>query len=269
MITRITTQKKNNQRYNIYIKIDQKQKYAFSVSEDVLVKYHLRKGLELSDETIENILTEDLLQRSYLMAINYLSYRMRSKKELIDYLKKKEINDEEIKKIIERLCAENLLNDRAFADAFVRTRMNQSTKGPLLIKRELIDKGITNNIAQEAIKQIPYETQFETALKWAKLRMQRKRKQSYQKQKQQLKASLVQKGYTDDIILDVMSSLNTEVNETDEWQALVYHGDKLYRRYSRKHSGTELIMKLKAALYRQGFSSELITQYIDRLGQET
>ncbi|MGV3466194.1 MAG: recombination regulator RecX, partial [Heyndrickxia sp.] len=44
IITKITVQKNLSDRYNIYLD----EEYAFSVDEDVLTRFQLRKGKELS-----------------------------------------------------------------------------------------------------------------------------------------------------------------------------------------------------------------------------
>ncbi|WLR42669.1 hypothetical protein LC087_18640 [Bacillus carboniphilus] len=43
-ITRITTQKNNRNRYNVYIEEKGREKYAFSVDEHTLVNFQLQKG---------------------------------------------------------------------------------------------------------------------------------------------------------------------------------------------------------------------------------
>lgn len=50
-ITKISTQKKNTERFNIFLD----DKYAFSVDADVLVKFELKKGKELDDLDIIEI----------------------------------------------------------------------------------------------------------------------------------------------------------------------------------------------------------------------
>ena len=148
-ITRITTQKKRKDRYNIYLSDNDKEIYGFSVDEAILVEFNLHKGLELEDNFIEQLVEKDNVQKSYLLAINYLSYRMRTTKEMKDYLKKKEIDEEHIPIVMDRLKREKLLDDKAFAQMFVQTRLNTSSKGPLLIKKELMEKGVNELIAAE------------------------------------------------------------------------------------------------------------------------
>src|SRR5690625_1019121 len=152
-ISRITKQKRGN-RYNIFITVDNKESFGFGVDEDILVQHHLHKGMSLNDELIETFKRLDTVNKSYQQAINYLSYRMRSRLEIEQYLRRKEVEPTHMTEIINRLEHAELIDDREFAFAFVRQRINQSTKGPQFVKQELTQqKGISNQIASEAVEQ--------------------------------------------------------------------------------------------------------------------
>src|SRR5699024_8848112 len=114
----------------------------FAISEDVYVKFQIFKGKELSSQDIERIKQADNIQRAYLMAVNYLSYRMRTEMEIRTHLRKKELLDDIVEQVIERLYNEKLLDDTSFAITFVRDRINRTTKGPQVIRQELSEKGI-------------------------------------------------------------------------------------------------------------------------------
>lgn len=58
-ITKITTQKKRKDRYNIFVD----EKYAFSVDEEVLLKFQLKKGMELDDLLLAEIQFHDEIQK--------------------------------------------------------------------------------------------------------------------------------------------------------------------------------------------------------------
>jgi regulatory protein len=264
-ISRITTQKKSKQRYNIYLVEGNGDTYGFSVDEAILVEFGLRKGLELEETTIEQLIRQDTIQKSYLLAINYLSYRMRSRKEMNDYLIQKDVEEEHITIIMERLTKEGLLNDRQFAEAFTLTRMNTSSKGPLLVKRELMEKGVSAIIAEDVVTLYTYDTQFEKAMKWANKKLGTSKKDSYKKQLQQLRMTLVQKGFESPVISEVILQLHNQEDETEEWEAVIYQGEKLLRKFASKKSGYELKMKVKESLYRKGFQMELITRFVDEI----
>lgn len=262
-ITRITTQKKGK-RYNVFIDDGLNgDKYAFSVDEDILIKYHLRKDLDLDDETIRVITEQDHLHKHYNQVINYLSYRMRTEKEIHDYLVKKEVDPEQIRVIIEKLKAEKLINDEAFANMFVQSRIRTSLKGPDLIKNELRQKGVSDVMADKALHVFGYDDQYEKALKWIEKKGKQTSKQSYQKQLQQLQSTLRRNGFTQEVITHIIANQKDEKDQDTEWNALIQHGEKNLRKYQKKLSGYELRMKIKGALYRQGFTATLIDRFLD------
>lgn len=262
-ITRITTQKRSKHRYNIFIDDGNEEKFGFSVDEDVLIKYNLRKGLELSEAIIEKLLKDDTLQKSYAQVIGYLGYRMRSKKEIVDYLVKKEVDSEHITKIIDKLTVRNLIDDQEFANSFVRSRIQTTTKGPGLVKQELQAKGITASIADKAINQYDYGTQYKKAEKIAEKRSKRSSRHSIKKQQQQLQATLIRNGFTQEIIQDILTNNKAESTESER-DALYYQGEKLLRKHSNKLSGYDLRNKLKEVLYRQGFKIDSINEFLDK-----
>lgn len=262
-ITRITTQKKSKDRYNIFLSKGGDEVYGFSVDEAILIEYRLRKNLELDDAMIETLVQKDTLHKSYTQTINFLSYRMRTKKEIHDYLVKKEANPEHISPIIKRLTDEKLLDDKQFADMFVRTRMNTSSKGPMIIKKELMEKGVAAMIASEAVEKYPYEVQFENVSKWIEKKLNQSKKESHRKQIQQLQSTLMQKGFTQDVIKDALAEMEDRKDDNEEWHALVYQGEKLIRKHGTKMEGYQLKNKVKEGLYRKGFSIDLISRFLE------
>ncbi|NVK73400.1 MAG: regulatory protein RecX [Oceanospirillaceae bacterium] len=83
-------------------------------------------------------------------ALSLLSYREHSSKELADKLKSKGHSEEEICTTIEKLKEINYLNDKRFAEIFVRSRLSKPL-GANRILQELTQKGISSSLAKEAI----------------------------------------------------------------------------------------------------------------------
>ncbi|WP_174615964.1 recombination regulator RecX [Virgibacillus ihumii] len=263
-ITRITTQQKRKDRYNIFLDDGNGEKYGFSVDESVLIENRLRKNLVLDDSMVTTLVHQDTLHKSYTLAINFLSYRMRTKKEIYDYLVKKEVDAEHIKQIMDKLINEKLVDDRQFAEAFVRTRIETTSKGPQLVKKELLEKGVEPKFAGEAINLYTYAIQYERAEKWVAKKLNGSSKNKSFKQKvQQLQGTLMQKGFTQDVIQDVLTDVNEMKDDDAEWGALVSQGEKLLRKHRKKTSGYELRNKIKEGLYRKGFTIDQINQFLD------
>lgn len=246
-------------RYNIFLD----DEYSFSVDEAILIEFNLGKGVELDEKTIEAIIQKENIHKSYTQAIHYLSFRMRSRKEIYDYLEKKEVGHEQIEEIIGRLTREKLINDREFADMFVRTRINTSTKGPRMIKNELREKGVTNAIADESLEQFTYEMQYEKVFKQMEKKLKGQTKDSFQKKQQQIQTNLMGKGFSQDAIKAVVAEFKGEKDEDKEWVALVYQGDKLFNKHNGKLEGFELRNKLTQGLHGKGFSFDLIKRFVN------
>lgn len=106
----------------------------------------------------------------YLKALKYLQYRPRSEKEIRDYLRKKKVNEQHVVLIIEKLKQQKFLNDEEFAKMWIRSRTEFKPKGWRLIKLELQQKGIS----EEIMKNLGEETRDE--LRLAKEILEKKRK---------------------------------------------------------------------------------------------
>lgn len=265
VISKISIQTKNKQRYNIFLD----EQYAFSVDEAVLVTFHLRKGLELTKQQIEEILYEEQIRKGYQLAINYLSYRMRATKEMIEHLKSKEIDSNNIAIIIDRLVSENYLNDGDFAKAFVRSRINLTFKGPEVIRRELIEKGMSEKEINEALKIFSYEEQLEKAAHLLQKKYPKQLKTSRADQDRKMYTLLLSKGFTSDVVQQVLNEKNAENEEaqSDEWDAITYQGEKAFKKY-RDTDGWEQKQKIKQFLFRRGFSIDLIDKFIEEKNSE-
>ncbi|GAE95127.1 regulatory protein recX [Gracilibacillus boraciitolerans JCM 21714] len=188
---------------------------------------------------------------------------MRSELELIEYLQKKEVEDTYIDEVIHRLKLEGLLDDAAFSEALVRTRIQTSAKGSQLIKKELVEKGIKNSLIEETLKQFTFEIQYEKVEKLARKKLNSSTKKSYRQQVDALKQTLLQKGFTFDVISEVVNNIEIDRDENDEYNAIVFQGEKLVSKYQKKESEFALKQKVKAGLYQKGFPADLINRFID------
>jgi regulatory protein len=267
-ITKITTQQKNKERYNVFMDYGKGEEYAFSVDQDVLVKYQLKKGLELDELDLTEIQFEDETKKAYNLALLYLSYRMRSEQEIVTHLKSKEIDEQIIPEIVHKLKLYNYLNDKDFAEAFVKTQINTTTKGPGLIKQELYEKGVSGPIIEASLELYSKEAQIEAALKLTGKIQKKSNKVSKIQQKQKTEEMLTRKGFAWDIIQIVLEEVAVDdIEKDEEWEAIQYQGRKAHSRY-KQYEGWEYEQKMKQALYRKGFSLDLISRFIEAMQGE-
>lgn len=205
IITKVERQKRSAERYNIYVQ----DEYAFAVHEDVLLAYQLLKGKEITLEEIKLILEEEKHKKAERAAYYYLGFRPRTRKELEDYLIRKEYTRETVRDVIHKLEAEGYLNDTDFAQKWAAERLRLKQKGPLLIKEELKQKGVALSVIEAALQQVEYEEQEAACLRTAEKKwkqIKNKYSERYE-QKQKLMLYLQRRGYTFDLIRATVEKL--------------------------------------------------------------
>lgn len=88
----------------------------------------------------------DLYQKYLDSALHFLSYRPRSEKEITDNLKKKKAPQTIIDQIISWLKEQRFINDSDFARWWIEQRTLYRPKGIRVIKMELKQKGVGQEI---------------------------------------------------------------------------------------------------------------------------
>jgi regulatory protein len=145
-ITKIKSQK-INKRVNIYLD----GKYAFPLDLNNFVKAGLKVGQKLSEKEVEALKEKDLKEKIFNKVLKFLSYRPRSEKEIVDYLKKKGASSTLIDKSIKKLKKLKFLNDRDFVTWWLEQRSTFRPRGKRALKMELIRKGIDREIIDEVL----------------------------------------------------------------------------------------------------------------------
>lgn len=258
-ITSITAQKRPG-RFNVFLDGN----YAFSVSEEVLVKFQLSKGKELDSTDLEEIFKADDLSKALNKALDYLSYSLRTEKETRQKLAKEGLEDDIIENVVKKLTKMKLLNDSEYAKSYVRTMAKTTDKGPRLIANSLKEKGINLCDTEDALLEYPAEMQLKNALKVAKKTVAKSKKKSFNECNQKITQALLNKGYSSELASQVRQSLNLTKDVDQEHENLRLETEKLWH----KNSSIDLKKrrnKIKAALFRKGFDLYECDRILDEL----
>lgn len=260
IITKITQGKRNPERYNIFLD----ENFAYSVDETVLVRYQLTKGKELNQWTIEEMNFDDEIRKAFNKSLDFLSFRMRSEKEVRQKLKEKEFGNAIIDEAIKKLYKLNFLDDRAFSEALMRTQMRSSKKGPKAIQQDMQKKGIDKKVQKDVLASYSEEEQLEIAKGLAEKIADKEKMKTPMQIEQKITDTLLRKGYSYSLIKLAMADLELAKDE-DQWTDIVAgQGDKLWRKYSNKLTGYDLKSKVKQGLYQKGFPAEVINDYLEK-----
>jgi regulatory protein len=205
VITKIETQEKNPKRKSIYLD----EQFAFGLDQETVYRYELREGDRLAQKKIDEILKSEERRRAKEKALNYLSYRARSEKEIKDKLKKKEFPGTIIDEVISDLKRLNLVDDFEFASLWIKDRLEHKPKGERVLKLELLKKGIKKEIIQKALEEFyPSKTEeMEIALELVKKRERRYKDLDKMVAKRRLFNFLLRRGFSYEVVREAL----------DEW----------------------------------------------------
>jgi regulatory protein len=268
VIAKIEVQKRNKSRYNIFLSKGHEVGYALSVDEDLLIKYGLKKGLEIDEDKLIELIDEDEKKKVYNLAIHYLSYRPRSILEMRQYLGKKEKEPRHIDQVLDHLLEQRLLNDEEFATAYIDSKRATLMKGPLKLKQELKQKGVKDSIIDKALDSYSNLEQIEQLVKWLdKQQTKRSNKLSINAFKDKLSNQLLAKGFSQQVIVEALKQIDFQNEQTEEWEAICFQGEKIRKKFEKKYTGWEYWQRVKQHLYRKGFSMDLIDRYINEGGE--
>ena len=149
-ITAIKVNKKRPNRRSIFID----GQFAFTVSEGIFFQHNLEEGGELSDKQIKELITADEFDKAKQAAVNLLSFRPRSIKEVSNRLIHKGWNKDLADRVTGELVDKGYLNDEEFAAIFARDRAKNKCLGPVALKSELIKTGVAQKIIEQTIEAV-------------------------------------------------------------------------------------------------------------------
>jgi regulatory protein len=155
VVTDIKRQQKDASRYSVYIDGD----YTFGLDGLELSASNLRVGLELSTTEIEDWQNRSAEGKAYNAATRYLSYRRRSRAEVQQYLKDKDYDQTTSDLTIERLEGLGMIDDAAFAAAWIADRMRLKPRSRSRLVMELRQKGIAAEVIDGALSELSREDQ--------------------------------------------------------------------------------------------------------------
>lgn len=262
VITKISVVKNDPHRFQMFLSDGDHEETSINISEESIINFQLHKGKELTELDLEEIIYFEEINQAMKRAIKFLSYRIRTEKEVRDDLEKKGFTDPIIQETISRLKSKNYINDKQFAESFVKTQMNTQDKGPEYIKIALKEKGIHLSLIDAALSLYSPEMQLEKAKKLCQKWLEKKSNKSLQQLKTSLQTMLLQKGFDRSIIQEAIDSIEWEAQENREEKALDVQGEKAWRKYQSLPL-RERQIKVKQFLYRKGFPIEKIEKYVE------
>lgn len=236
---------------------------SITTYDDLIINNNILYKKEISDELYSKLINENYFYEAYNKTLNYVLKRLRSRKEIEEYLDKFELTNIDKTKIIDKLESNNLVNDYNYVKAYISDAINLTNDGPDKIKKYLLDLDISEDIIEEELSKIDNDIIVDKAYKIIAKKFKSNNKYSEYQFNQKILIDLTNMGYSRDLINNLLE--NFEFNDDD---LLSKEYEKIKEKLSRKYSGYELYNKIKQKLYSKGFDINKINSFMQNKRDE-
>jgi len=246
--------KLNSGKYKIELDDDNK----IVTYDDVILKHNLLFHKEIDSSILNELNTDTKYYDIYNKCLKYIGRRLRSEKEMLNYLDKFTLEENDKNKIIEDLKKINLINDLNFTKAYISDRIYLSNDGIEKIKKDLTFHNIDINVIEEEITKIDEQIIKEKLTKLINKKIKNNHKDSNYIMRKKIYNDMINLGYHSDMINEVYNSLesNSDNNLNKEF-------DKWYKKLSLKEDSDNLYLKIRQKLYQKGYSLSDIDNLIN------
>ncbi|MFF2354224.1 regulatory protein RecX [Kitasatospora sp. NPDC058115] len=161
------------------------------------------------------------------ICLRLLTGAAKSRKQLADALRKREIPDEVAEEVLTRLEEVGLIDDAAFAAAWVESRHSVRGLSRRALAQELRTKGIAGELAERALAQLDPDDETEAARALVERRLRTTRGLERQTRTRRLVGVLARRGYSEGLAFRVVREALDEEEAGASDQDAAY-GDTAY-----------------------------------------
>ncbi|MGV9564627.1 recombination regulator RecX [Streptomyces sp. NPDC003480] len=158
----------------------------------------------------------DPVERARAICLRLLTGSPRTRKQLADALRKREIPDDVAEEVLSRFEEVGLIDDGAFADAWVESRHHGRGLARRALVQELRTKGVDSALIDEAVGQLDTEQEEATARELIARKLRATRGLDRDKRLRRLAGMLARKGYPEGMALRVVRQVLEDEGEETE-----------------------------------------------------
>ncbi|AOU76207.1 recombination regulator RecX [Streptomyces albus] len=160
------------------------------------------------------------MEQARAICLRLLTGTPRTRAQLAEALRKRGIAEEAAEEVLARFEDVGLINDGAFADAWVESRHHGRGLARRALAQELRTKGVDSTVIEEAVGQVDAEQEEERARELVARKLRSTRGLERDKRLRRLAGMLARKGYSQGLALKVVREAleqeGEDVGELDE-----------------------------------------------------
>ena len=187
------------------------QEMKIYIHSEIIRKYNVAKGMELSEEEADRLIYENDLRRARERALYLMESRDHSYRELFDKLEKN-YSEDICFEVCNRLAEIGVINDRRYAEKLCRQLFEVKKLGRYRVRQEMRLKGLGSEIIVEAMENFSEEDEpFERLEKLVEQKYERYL--TDRKGVEKVKNALARKGYSFGEIKEVLDLYDLDFDD--------------------------------------------------------
>lgn len=209
-LTALSVQKGNPDRLSLFID----DEFMLGVRRELVIKHGLvKKGMEVTVEQLVALQQEEEAHKARDLAAKYLTARMRTRKQVADYLAGKGYDETVVADTIGWLDGYGYLDDGEYAKRFVESRLRSRPRGRAMLRWELQQKGVAAPEIEEAFsEELDSAAEVEAAIRLLQKKAGRLARELTYEERGKLGQFLQRKGFSHGIIRDALASFRNGSN---------------------------------------------------------
>ncbi|MEC9457060.1 MAG: regulatory protein RecX, partial [Candidatus Neomarinimicrobiota bacterium] len=149
-IQSIVPQKKRKNRFTVTLESGD----VFGISGDVLISNSLVVGQALTKKTLEHLIHIETQQQIKVRILRLLSYRHRSRAEVLTLLKRKGYSEDDFVPVLDELDSKGYMDDKAFATMYASYLIKKKSLGRIAVKYKFSQHKIANDLLDSILDEL-------------------------------------------------------------------------------------------------------------------
>lgn len=188
--------------YNVYLSNGE----VLELDESVITNNELLLKKRIDNDLYDKLKRDNKICILVNASIKYINVRLRSIKEINDYLLKKEDDTDLIDEVISRLMKMSYLDDRRFTEAYIKDKLNFTSWGDYKIINELNKLGISSLYIEDNTDLLNDDVLNERMRKIIDKDIRTNKKYSGLKLKNKIYNHLLTSGYSKEKVISLINS---------------------------------------------------------------
>lgn len=192
------------------------------VNAEIVEKFSLKKGGDIAPEKLEQITAADVLRKAKKRALYLLGERLMCRAELLKKLTKT-YGEKVAEKAVEYVCGLGYVNDEEYAPKLAEYLLHKKHFGKRRAKFEMLHKGLSEELVEDALGQFPEEELFEELSELIRRKYSDKIADFDSRRK--TTAALARRGYDFSLIkrcIEAVLEENGDNDDLDEFDDVIY-----------------------------------------------